>query len=95
MIYHNTAKCLVKHIVATVPSMYIEELEHPIAKFDKVVPYNLLDHLKQKYEVVCDQEIYANIERMQAKWMHHMPIEALFRQLRNVNQFAKEADDYN
>ena len=44
--YHNITKCLVKQIVATEPSMYIEELEHPITKFDKVVPYNLLYHLK-------------------------------------------------
>ena len=93
MLYHNTAKCLVKQIVAAVPTIYIEELEHSITKFGKLVPYDLLNHLKQKYGVVSDQDLDANIERMKAKWMPPMPIEALFRQLRKAKQFAKEAGE--
>ena len=57
------------------------------------MPYDLLNHLKQKYTVVSDQDLDANIERMKAKWMPPMPIEALFRQLRKAKQFAKEAGE--
>ena len=46
MLYHNTAKCLIKQIVAAIPTIYIEELEHSITKFGKLVPYDLLNHLK-------------------------------------------------
>ena len=90
MLYHNTAKCLVKQIVATVPTIYIEELEHSITKFGKLVPYDLLNHLKQKYGVVSDQDLDANIECMEAKWMLPIPIEALFRQLRKAKKLLKK-----
>ena len=36
LLYHNTSKCLGKQIVATVPLLYIEELENQILKFGNV-----------------------------------------------------------
>ena len=93
LLYHNTSKCLVKQIVRAVPKIYIEELEDPITKFGKLLPYTLLNHLFNKYGKVSDLDLDANQDRMKAQWMPPMPIEALFRQLRAGKQFAKHTGE--
>ena len=93
LLCHNISKCLVKQIAKAVPTIYIEELEDPITKFGKLTPYILVGHLIDTYGTVSDRDLDANRAYMKAKWMPPMHTEALFRQLRKAQQFAKEAGE--
>ena len=73
--------------------IYIEELENSITKFGKLTPYTLLNHLLDTYGTLSDSDLDANQVHMKAKWMPLMPIEALFRQLRKAQEFAKQAGE--
>ena len=58
-----------------------------------MTPYALLKHLLDTYGAVWDSDLDANQVRMKAKWIPPMPIEALFRQLRQAQEFAKQASE--
>ena len=73
--------------------IYIEELENRITKFGKLTPYALLKHLIDTYGAVSNSDLDTNQVRMKVKCMPPMPIDALFRQLREAQEFAKQASE--
>jgi hypothetical protein len=68
-------------------------MKNPVTGFGNVTCLTLLTHLRNNYGNITEQELEANILRMQAQWNPPTPIESLFMQIEDGVAFAAEGLD--
>jgi hypothetical protein len=84
---------LVSMITNNCPEKYLTALKHPITKFRRCTPLELLTHLWNEYGTITSQDLTANYARMTAQWNPPTPIEDLYLQLRDGSEFATEGQE--
>ena len=89
-VYINTGTHLRNQIINSVPDKYISVLKHRLTHYSNRSPLELLDHLTTTYGSVTSDDLTANYARMTAQWTPPTPIEALWEQLKEGQEFATE-----
>ena len=84
---------LVSMITNNCPGKYLTTLKNPITKFCRGTPLQILQHLWTKYGTISSQDLTANYTAMAAKWNPPTPIEDLFLQLRDGQEFATDGNE--
>ena len=84
---------LVSMITNNCPEKYLTTLKHPITKFRQCTPIQLLNHLWNEYGTITSHDLTMNYAKMTAQWNPPTPIEDLFLQLREGQQFATEGSE--
>jgi hypothetical protein len=84
---------LVSMITNNCPDKYLTTLKDPITKFRRCTPLQLLQHLWNDYGTITSQDLTANYTKMTAQWNPPTPIEDLFLQLRDGQEFATEGKE--
>jgi hypothetical protein len=88
--WKNTDKALLCQLREAVPAVYLQELKHPRFAFARVTTLEALTHLHQQFATITGDDLLENRERMEAAWHPPTPIQALFTQLVEGQQFATE-----
>jgi hypothetical protein len=83
---------LISMITNNCPDKYLTTLKDPITKFRRCTPLQLLQHLWNDYGTITSQDLTANYTKMTAQWNPPTPIEDLFLQLRDGQEFATEGN---
>jgi hypothetical protein len=84
---------LVSMITNSCPEKYLTGLKDPITKFRRCTPLALLQHLWTDYGTITSQDLTTNYTRMTAQWNPPTPIEDLFLQLRDGQEFATDGNE--
>jgi hypothetical protein len=85
---HVVIKTILKNqVTSSVHDTYIEKLKKPRTGFAKVT-FELLEHLWKTYGNIDDLDLTENEARMKAPWNEPTPIEDLFKQLKEGQEFA-------
>ena len=92
--YMHTRTALRNLILNAVDDKYICKLKKPRTHYALVDPYNLVEHLQTTYGTVDDHDRTANEERMKKEWDTNQPIEIVFEQLRDGQEFAKAGGEH-
>ena len=87
--YCATRTALKNLIINAVDDTYISKLKHAKTKYALVTPLELLEHLHKTYGTVDDHDKTENEERMKEAWCPPTPIEKLFTQLQEGQEFAQ------
>ena len=87
--YCATRTALKNLIINAVDDTYISKLKHAKTKYALVTPLELLNHLHTTYGTVDDHDKTENEERMKQTWCPPTPIEKLFTQLQEGQEFAQ------
>lgn len=80
-------------IVANVDNQFISSLRHNITQFHQVPPIALMDHLKNTYGQVAQEDLDDNEHRLREPWDHTTPIESLFDRMQECQDYAEAGDD--
>ena len=91
--YRNTSTALKNCIINAVDDEYTEKLKKKITGYATVTPLELLTHLWTNYGEVGENDLKPNEARMKAQWNPPTPIETLFKQLENGQEFAAEGNE--
>ena len=83
---------LISMITNSCPKKYLTSLKDPITKFRRCTPLALLQHLWTEYGTITSQDLTTNYTRMTAQWNPPTPIEDLFLQLRDGQEFATDGN---
>jgi len=92
-LYCATETALRNLIINATDDKYIAELKRPRSLYMLCTPGELLDHLWDKYGSIDKKDRSDNEKRMKAPWSPPEPIETLFRQLKEGQEFAKEGGE--
>jgi len=86
---------LISMITNNCPEKYfmLTPLKHPITKFCQCTPIQLLNHLWSEYGTITSHDLTINYNKMTAQWNPPTPIEDLFLQLREGQEFATEGSE--
>jgi hypothetical protein len=85
---------LVSMITNSCPNKYLTTtLKDPINKFRRCTPLQILQHLWQEYGTITSQDLTSNYTAMTAQWNPPTPIQDLFLQLRDGQEFATDGDE--
>ena len=91
--FQLTQEALKTQILKNVDVEYINALEHRVTKFSQVAPLNILEHLWTNYGDIKVSDLRANEVRMKTPWNPPTPIEELFKQLREGQEFAAKGGE--
>jgi hypothetical protein len=91
--YIDTKKLLRNMIINKVDDMYINSLKHRITKYANVNPITIITHLKQTYGQIQLSDKTANYKRMTIPWNPPAPIEQLWKQLQDGQNFAQQGNE--
>jgi hypothetical protein len=80
-------------IVNSCPDKYLTTLKDPITKFCRCTPLQLLQHLCHEYGTISSQDLTSNYTAMTAQWNPPTPIEDLFLQLHDGQEFAADGNE--
>ena len=92
-VYINTRTHLRNQIIHSVPDKYVSVLKHRLTHYSNRSPLELLEHLTTTYGAVTSDDLTANYARMTAQWTPPTPIEALWEQLKEGQEFATEGQE--
>jgi hypothetical protein len=92
-IHRNTETQLLNMIINSVAETYIQELEHPITKYSKIKPLDLLKHLEKEYGTISSDALAENYKLMISPWHSPMSIESMFHRLEKCREFAKQGGE--
>ena len=87
--FQLTREALKTQIIKSVDVEYINALKHKTTRFSQVTPLELLTHLWTNYGAIKVSDLRANEARMKAPWNPPTPIEELFNQLHEGQEFAE------
>ena len=87
-LFHATDRALKKLLLEAVPPLFLEELRDDTVGFAQVSTLNLLTHLKATYAIITEDELTANLLKIQTPWDPTTSIETLFLQLKLCQKFA-------
>jgi len=89
-ILRNVRTALRNMIVNSIEEKYISALRHPITRFNTCTPLNLMEHIWSTYGKITTLDLTANEERMYSNWNPPTPIETLYEQRTDGQQFAMQ-----
>jgi len=92
-LYHAVDAALKAQLLQAVADLYIQALANPHLQYANVTCLDILTHLWESYGIIAQQELDANIERMNAAWHPPSPIESLWSQLDLARAFATAAGE--
>ena len=87
-IFRNVRTALRNMIVNNIEEKYISALCHPITRYNTRTPLDLMEHIWTTYGKITTSDLTANEERMYTNWNPPTPIETLYEQLTDGQQFA-------
>ena len=83
-------KALVHLIVDAVDPTYLIHLKHKTFGYANITPLTMINHLQEQFSEITDVDMAANIARMEKAWDITIPLEAVFTQLDEGQEFAKD-----
>jgi len=87
-IFRNVRTAFRNMIVNNIEEKYISALCHPIIRYNTCIPLTLMEHIWTTYGKITTSDLTANEERMYVDWNPPTPIETLYEQLIDGQQFA-------
>ena len=91
---HNTVKnALRNQILHSVENKYITDLEDPSAQFLLVNTLEILNHLWDNFGEIDESDLRENEVKMKTPWNPPTPIQDLFKQIKNGQDFAKKGGE--
>ena len=91
--YIDTKQLLRNIIINKVDDKYINALKHRITKYNNIDPITIITHLKTNYGRIQLSDKTANSKKMATPWNPPTPIENLWSQLREGQDFAQEGNE--
>ena len=91
--YQATTTALRNLILNAIDEKYIRSLRHDISSYANVKPYDLLKYIWSTYGKIDDADHTLNEQRMRAPWSPPTPIETLFDQLEEGQEFAAQGNE--
>lgn len=91
-IYIATDRALKTQLIKAVPDMFFNILKDDDIGYASVTILQILTHLWDTYGTIDDDQLAANIARMNTPWSPPTPIDTLFTQLTIGKKFAAEAE---
>ena len=91
--YQATVTALRNLILNAIDEKYVRSLRHEISGFANVHPYDLLTYIWTTYGKIDDADHSLNEQRMRAPWNPPTPIETLFDQLEDGQEFAAQGNE--
>jgi len=88
LILCNVRTALRNMIMNNIEEKCITALCHPITRFNTCTPLTLMEHIWTTYGKIITSDLAANEERMYADWNPPTPIENLYEQIIDGQQFA-------
>ena len=76
-----------------VDDKYIDAIKHRITKCNNIGPITIITHLKTHYGRIQLSNKTANSKKMATPWNPPTPIENLWKQLREGQDFAQEGNE--
>ena len=89
-IYNATDRALKTQLIKAVPDMFFNILKDDDIGYASVTTLEILTHLWDTYGSIDDDQLAANIARMNTPWSPPTPIDKLFTQLKIGKKFATE-----
>ena len=93
MKFHATVTALRNLILNAIDEKYIQPLKHEISSYANVKLYDLLTYIWKTYGKIDDADHTLNEQRMKASWSPPTPIETLFDQLDDGQEFAAQGNE--
>ena len=87
---NDMSKALVRLIVDAVEPVYLNRLKHKTFGYANVTPLKMITHLQEQFSEITDVDMAANVARMEKAWDITIPLEAIFTQLDEGQDFAKD-----
>jgi len=91
--YQATITALRNLILNAIDEKYVRSLRHEISGYANVHPYDLLTYIWTTYGKIDDADHSLNEQRMRAPWNPPTPIETLFDQLEDGQEFAAQGNE--
>jgi len=91
--YNDTKQLLRNIIINKVDDKYINAIKHRITKYNNIDPITIITHLKTHYGRIQLSDKSANSKKMATPWNPPTPIENLWKQLREGQDFAQEGNE--
>ncbi|CAB9516435.1 expressed unknown protein [Seminavis robusta] len=91
-LYHSTENALLKKAMEAVEEVYYKALEDPDLGYYQIKYIDFIQHLRETYGELDDDDLSNNIKRMNAPWTPTQPIQQLFNQIKNAQAFARDHD---
>ena len=91
--YLATITALRNLILNSVDNKYICKLEHEDTGYARVTPLQLMTHLWDTYGAIDDADHAKNEENMKQPWTPPEPIDTLFEQLKQGQEFAAKGKE--
>ena len=92
-LYHtfcNVRTALRNMIINNIEEICISAFCHPITRFNTCTPLTLMEHIWITYGKITTSDLTTNEERMYTNWNPPTPIETLYEQLTDGQQFAMQ-----
>jgi len=93
MLHANVSNALKQQLLEAVDDMFVSILRHQRLRYSQVAPQQLLQHLINTYNIVTEETLEDNRNRLSAEWNPDEGMEVLYTRITNVQQFAAEAGD--
>ena len=91
MLHANVSNALKQQLLEAVDDMFVSVLRHQRLRYSQVSPQDLLEHLLLTYNIVTEETLEDNRNRLGADWNPDEGMEVLYTWISNVQQFAAEA----
>ena len=92
-VYNSTKTALKKQLLDAIPACYTESLKHPLLGYANVEPLAILQLLDTTHGTIDEDDLKANLDRMEATWSPTQPIEDLWNQILKAQQYAAGHDN--
>ena len=90
-LHANVANALKQQLLDAVDDMYVSVLRHQRLRYSQVPPHQILQHLLDHYNLITEETLEDNRNRLSDDWNPDDGMEVLYTRITTVQQFAAEA----
>jgi hypothetical protein len=90
--YISSRKDLKDQLIKAIPPQFISSLKSPTTGFASISPKDILEYLVENYGNITAKDLRDNLKTIKNEWVVDQPMETLFVQMQDAQDFAKERD---
>jgi hypothetical protein len=85
----SVQQALKKQIISVFEPMYLDILNDNMVKYANISARGMLDHLFETYGNITAVNLEINFEHMRQAWDPHQPVETLFKQIQDCDDYSE------
>jgi hypothetical protein len=85
----SVQQALKKQIISVFEPLYLDILKDNMVGYANISSRNMLDHLFETYCNITAVDLEINIEHMRQAWDPHQPVETLFKQIQDCDDYSE------